>query len=135
MRCGRDWKENRNACAVPGKTLRQRTLRRDASRFCGCRLNGRLIADGHDPLSVALDPQAADMNRLAGVRLVEAGHYHSIAEIKHLRGNERGGRRVVSGLLLQIESGDAVRFAEGMIVTGAEHHEFVGDVRSPSGSV
>src|SRR5207253_2599675 len=98
-------------------------------------LNRSLIADGHNPVTVALDPQAAHMDRLAGVRLVEAGHHHGVSEIKHLRRYQRGGRRTMACLLLQIESCDAVGLAQWMVVARAEHNEFFRDMRRPSGSV
>src|ERR1700694_5633705 len=74
-------------------------------------LNRRLIADGHDPMSVPLDPQAAYVDRLPRIRLVEARHNHGVAEIKHLSRYERCGRRTVASLLLQIESCDSISFA------------------------
>lgn len=75
------------------------------------------------------------MNGLSRVGLMQAGHHDGVAEIKHLRGNERGRGGSKARLFLKVESGDAVRFAERMIVAGAEHHEFVGDVRRPKGRI
>jgi hypothetical protein len=95
-------------------------------------LNGRLVADRHDPLTISFDPQTAYVDRLAGVRLMLARHYDGVPEIKHLRGNERSGRGTEARLLLQIESSDAVGFGKGMVVARAEHHEFIGDVGCPS---
>src|SRR2546430_10579900 len=86
-------------------------------------LNRSLIADGHDPVTVSLDPQAAHMDRLARIRLMEAGHNHGISKIKHLRRNQRGGRRTMARLLLQIENCDAVRLAQWMILARAEPGE------------
>ena len=92
-------------------------------------LNRSLIADGHDPVTVSLDPQAAHMDRLARIRLMEAGHHHGISKIKHLRRNQRGGRRTMAGLLLQIENCDAIGLAQWMIVARAEHDELFSDMR------
>src|SRR5215469_5406946 len=58
-------------------------------RLCQRGLNRRLEADGHDPLSIAFDPQPANMDGLPGVGLVHASHDHGVAEIKHFRRNER----------------------------------------------
>src|SRR5260370_5777117 len=60
-------------------------------RLSGASLNGGLVADHHHPLAVALDPQTADMHGLPGIRLVQTRPPHGIAEIKHLRGNQRDG--------------------------------------------
>ena len=103
--------------------------------FCRRGLNGCLETDGHDPLAVALDPQATDMNRLARVGLVQAGHDDRVAKIKHLRRHERRRRAASTGLLLRIQRGDAIRFGERMIVCGTQHGEFVRNVRRPSGRV
>src|SRR2546422_5070674 len=43
-------------------------------------------------MTVALDPQAAHVDGLARVRLVEGSHHHGISKIKHLRRYQRGGR-------------------------------------------
>src|SRR5260370_31438203 len=102
------------------------------SRSC---LDGRLIADGHDPMAISLDPETGHMDGLANIGLVVAGHYHGISEIKNLCRNERGRRGTMAGLLLQIESGNTVGFAEGMVVGRAEHDKFIGDVRGPGGGV
>src|SRR5207249_2587207 len=51
-------------------------------RLCRRSVNRRLEADGHYPLAVTFDPQAADMDRFPGVRLVHASHDHRVAEIK-----------------------------------------------------
>src|SRR5437773_12406220 len=71
-------------------------------------LNRSLIADGHDPMTVALNPQAAHVDRLARARLMEAGHHHGVPEIKHLGRYQRGRGRTMAGLLLHIERSAAI---------------------------
>src|ERR1700682_1835456 len=56
-----------NACAPQMRTATLLTL------GCG-RLDRRLIADGHHPLPIALNPQARYANRLPTKRLVQALH-------------------------------------------------------------
>ena len=70
--------------------------------LCWSGLDGGLETDGHDPFAVALDPQAGNMNWLSSVGLMQAGHDHGVAEIKHLRRHERRRRGAAASLLLQI---------------------------------
>ena|ERR1700674_935136 len=86
-------------------------------------------------MTVALDPQAAHVDRLPSIRLVEAGHHHGVSEIKHLSRYQGGGRRTMPGLLLQIKSCDAIGLTQWVVIGRAEHDEFVRYVRRPSGSV
>src|SRR6266849_141190 len=130
-----DWNEDESSYAIPDKALHLEIERKESSGFCRSGLHRRLKADRHDPLAVPLDPQAAYVNRLAAIRLMLTGHHYGLAKIKHLGGNERGRCGTETSLLLQIEGGDTIRLAERMVVAGAEHHEFVGDVRRPGGSV
>src|SRR6266436_8412801 len=109
--------------------------KKDLGGFGWSGLNRSLIADGHDPMTVALDPQAAHVDRLARIRLVEGSHHNAISKIKHLRRYQRGGRRTVAGLLLQIESCDAIGLTQWVVVGRTEHDKFFCDMRRPCGSV
>src|SRR2546427_2828273 len=103
--------------------------------LCRRGLDNRLIADGHNPFASTLDPQTSHMDGFASVGLMQAHHDYRVAEIKHLRGNERGRRCAASGLLLQIQRGDTIGFGERMIVGRAEHGELFGNVRGPGGCI
>src|ERR1700731_2667594 len=121
--------------SLPRMPRRNLLSKKDFRRFGWGSLNRSLIADGHDPMTVALDPQAAHVDRLARVRVMEAGHHHGISEIKHLSGHQRGGRGTMAGLLLQIESCDAIGLTQWVVVGRTEHDEFLRDMRRPCGSV
>ena len=75
------------------------------------------------------------MHGFPGVGLVQAGHDHRVAEIKHLRGHQRCGSRAASSLLLQIQRGDAIGLRKRMIVCGTQHSELFRNVRGPGCSV
>src|SRR5260370_8581263 len=92
-------------------------------------LNRSLIADGHDPMTVALDPQAAHVDRLARIRLVEGSHHNAISKIKHLRRYQRGGGRTVAGPLLQIESFDGIGLTPWGVVWRTAHDTFSSPLR------
>jgi len=57
----------------------------------------------NDPMTVALDPQAAHVDRLARVRLVEGSHHHGISQNQTSAPISNGaGAEPCPGLLLQM---------------------------------
>jgi hypothetical protein len=102
-----------------------------STRFGRGGLNCGLKTDGHNPVAVAPDPHAADVDGLACVGLVEAGHHDGIAKIKHARGYERSRRGTHAGLLLLIESGHAAGLVDWMVAIRTDLNKLVGNMRSP----
>src|SRR6267154_3842552 len=102
------------------------------SKLLRCRgLNRSLVADGHDPLAVPLDPQPAHMNRLARIRLVQASHDHRIAKIKHLRAHQRCRGGADSTRLLFVQSLNAPGLRNHMIAVRTDLHKLIRDVWRP----